>query len=87
MKKKHQVNMQRILNDLPKSKLDGSLLNSESPSEALRLKVMQPDRTSHVRTKKSGLVKSLASSTITGMVTIRNDPVSKEKRYPFVSKK
>lgn len=85
MKKKHQVNMQRILNDLPTSRLDGSLLKSES--EATRLKVMQPDRTSHVRTKKSGLVKSLASSTITGMITMRNvrDPVSKKKRYPSVS--
>lgn len=84
LKKKHQSNMQRILNVLWWSMLDGSLLNSEGSSEATRLKVMQPDRTSHVRTRKSGLVKSLASSTITGIATVVNvsDPVSKKTRYP-----
>lgn len=84
VKKKHQVNMQKILNVLRCSLLDGYLLGSESSSEATRLKVVQPDKTSHVRTKKRGLVKSLASSTITGIVTMLNlsDPVSKKTRYP-----
>lgn len=80
MKKKHQVNMQKILNMLRCSYLNRSLCNSEFSSEATRLKVIQPDKTSHVRTKKMGLMKSLASSTITGILTVlnRSNPVSKK---------
>lgn len=60
VKKKHQVNMQNIL----------KVLGSECSSEATRLKVAQLDKTSHVLTKKRGLVKSRASRTITGIVAM-----------------
>lgn len=86
VKKKHQVNIQKFLNMLRCSGFDRFLFNSEGSSEATRLNVVQPDKTSHVRTKKRGLVKSLASSTITGIVTVLNvsDPVSNQTRYPQV---
>lgn len=74
MKKKHQVNMQKIL------KLeDDSLLNSEGVKDATRLKVVQLDKISHVLTKKMVLVKSLASNTITGIVIqfSLNNPIDK----------
>lgn len=85
-KKKHQVNIQKFLNMLMCSGFDRFLLSAEGSSEATRLKVVQPDKTSHVLTKKRGLVKSLASSTITGIVKMLNvsDPVSKQTRYPQV---
>lgn len=79
VKKKHHVNMQKIQNVLMSWGLDG--FKSEGSSEATRLKVVQLDKTSNVRTKKMGLVKSLASSTITGIVTTLNqsNPVSKRQ--------
>lgn len=65
-KKKHQVNMQKTLNVL---KLEGF---SSSDVEATRLKTVQLDRISNVRTINSGLLKSRASRTITGMVPVSN---------------
>jgi hypothetical protein len=66
MKKRHQVNMQRIL----KEYWWVSEVSSEGTREATRLKVRQPDRRAHMRTRDRGLVRSLASSTITGMVVV-----------------
>lgn len=66
VKKKHHVNMQKILNVL------GSGRWLKSSCEATRLKAVQQNKTSNVRTKKRGLVKSLASSTITGIATVLN---------------
>lgn len=79
MKKKHQMNMQKLLNVLR-----CLVFNSVGSNEATRLKVAQPDKTSHVRTKNSGLVKSLASSTITGMSNV-SDALSKKTRSLGVS--
>lgn len=62
VKKKHQMNIQKILKVL----FQVVLLCS---TEATRLNAVQVVRTSNVRTRKRGLVKSLASSTITGIVT------------------
>lgn len=60
-KKNDQVNMQKV------SKLWWVSLIVKS-KEAARLKVAQLKKISHVRIKNNGLVKSRASSTITGIV-------------------
>lgn len=71
VKKKHQENMQKILNVWKCWWLDEFV--SAGSSEATRLKVVPPDKTSHVRTKKRELVKSLVSSTITGIAKMLNE--------------
>ncbi|TNN37050.1 hypothetical protein EYF80_052793 [Liparis tanakae] len=67
VKKKHQEDMQKILNVSGCRWWSDELL-FDCFSEATRLKVVQPDKTSHVRTRKRGLVKAPASRTITGIV-------------------
>lgn len=80
MKKKHQVNIQKTLN------VSDSGLRMLC-CDATRLKAVQLDRTAHVRIRKRGLVKSLASRTITGIVTVFNVRYPALNSSSFVSKK